>query len=648
MAMEPQTPHPLPSARRRGILPILFLVFGVAVVALIMTRWMGRKPPLPAASASIETKQQYWQERIKRDVADKDAYLNLGILQERTGFYLSARRNLQAARALGLPDSQVCGPLGRTLAHLAEPDLAQKELEKAVALAPGKWEPVANLAGFFVNSNLSRKADEVLVNFWKTVDKAALTSQELERLSLAFSECNDTEAALVVAQRLVAAHPDYVGGQILAARCAFTLGWPKEAKIYTEKALKETPNESAALYFYGLVLHRLNDYDGALKAWQKANQLNPTALDIHERIGREYARRGDYRRAAVALENIALSSPQQDRAIAVMQAYQKAGDVENANYWTAVAAGFQHDYKTALEFGQKVAASSVPTQRRRGLITMAEAYLGMGKKKEYLDTIFQATQNKTLDDLVLRARAYEVTDQYAERLNCLDQMIALDTKQEPLVRYQKSVILDQIGRRDEAETELERTLQLAPQNPTYAQDLARLYFKRNSLGDRLEKATRYAEQAVSLAPDQEESWMTLGQCYAAKNQLAKAARCMEHAIDLEPGNGPAYLELGRLYARMGKTPASKEMLAKYQQYVTFEQKRQTLRTKARRASATVAEIVEYADYLMNMGNVVEAIDSYEKAYARNLKDKSLRNTLRILYRRMGMTEKLESVEGAPQ
>ena len=134
-------------------------------------------------------------------------------------------------------------------------------------------------------------------------------------------------------------------------------------------------------------------------------------------------------------------------------------------------------------------------------------------------------------------------------------------------------------------------------------------------------------------------------CYAAKNQLARAARCIEHAIDLESGNGPAYLELGRVYARSGNAAGSQEMLKQYQKYVAFEQKRQTLQTKARRNNATSAEIAEYAALLLAMGDASESVNQYEKAYALNLKDAALKNTLRNLYRRLGMSEKLEGLEG---
>ena len=610
-------------------------------------RYFFLKPPVPPAAASVEVQKRYWQTRLRTDVSDKDAFLNLGILEERSGFYTSARRHLEAARALGVDDRDICGPLGRLLIQLAEPEKAQVELEKAVALFPGKWEPIANLAGFYASDNLSSKADAVLLKFWNSVDKTTLKSQDTQRLALAFLECGDMKHAVESAKFLVESDPGNTGGQILAARCAYAAKDLKSARTYAEAALKETPNESAALYFYGLILHALKDYDGALSVWQKANAANPSAGDVYERIGEEYARRGDFKRASLALEKIAIADPGLASAAKTAEAYRRAGATDDADYWEAVAAGFARNYPQALQLAQKAAASTDARKRRRGLSAVAEAYLGLGKKKEYLATILKTTEAGTAEDYLLRAHAYEILDQYELRLTCLDRAIQKDPTQEAAIRFDRSGIFEKIGSRDEAEKELERAVTLQPENAQFVQSLADIYLKRSSVGDRLSKATALAERAASLAPDNHEAWMTLGQCYASANRLGEAARCIEHAIDLEAGNGPAYLELSRVYARLGNVEASQGVMKQYQKYVVFEQKRQTLRTRAQRKTATSAEIVEYADLLLNMRDFSGALSQYENAYALNPKDKAVRKTLQTLYRRLNLTAKLAALDAAP-
>jgi tetratricopeptide (TPR) repeat protein len=632
--------------RRGRNLPTLLALLVIAVILLGLTRWfLFRKPPLPPHAASPEVQRRYWQDRIKQDVSDRDAYLNLGILEEKNGFYVSARRNLESARTLGVPDTEISSYLGRTLMHLAEPEKAQQEMEKAISLFPKKWETVANLSGFYINNNNITKANEVLGTFWNCVERKVLSQSELERLTLAFLECDNPKSALEVARFLVEKDTLYPGGQILVARCAFATKDDLLARTAVEAALKATPDESAALYFYGLVLQRLKDYDGALTAWQKANTINPSASDAYERIGEEYRRRGDFLKAAHALERIALADSQISSAAKVAELYMQAKEPVDAAYWEAVVAGLQQNYPKALEFAQKATQTANPIKKRRGLSAVAEAYRGMEKREEYLTTVLQATAAGTVDDLLLRAHTYDILEKYQLRLDCLQQIIQKDPQQEVAMRYERALIFEKMGSRDESEKELERAVVLNDKNAQCMQELARIYLLRSSVDGRLDKATALIEKSVALNPDQESSWLTLGQCYANKNMLGKAARCIEHAIDLEAGNGPAYLELSRVYARSGNTKGSQEMMQQYQKYVAFEQQRQTLRTKARRKDATATDLTAYADLLMNVGDANEALRQYEKAYEKNTQDKALKNTLRILYKKMSLPERLARLEG---
>jgi hypothetical protein len=103
--------------RRRGkALPALLAVCVLLGALLPLSRkLLFSKPVPPPASADIEVQRRFWKERIQRDVADKDAYLQLGIVEEKAGYFVAARRALESARALGVPDAQVSGPLGRAL-----------------------------------------------------------------------------------------------------------------------------------------------------------------------------------------------------------------------------------------------------------------------------------------------------------------------------------------------------------------------------------------------------------------------------------------------------------------------------------------------------------------------------------------------------
>jgi tetratricopeptide (TPR) repeat protein len=634
------------TGQRGRMLPLLLAFLGLMFVILFATRWfLFRRPVPPNASATNEVRLRYWQDRVTKDVSNKEAYLQLGLQEERAGLFTSARRHLGAARTLGVADKEICSPLGRVLVRLGQFNEAQRELEKAILLEPQTCEPVMNLAGLYVSDRQIRKAEDLLVDFWRENKKGNNFSQDdLERLLMVFQQVGNDASALEVGKYLVTKYPNDAGSYVLAAQCAFTMDDIALAKNYTEKALKETPNESAALYFYGLVLHRAKDYDGALKAWQKANTVNPTATDVYERIGEEYARRGDFQRAAHALEFVALKDQTLQSSLKTSDAYGQAKMLEEALYWQTVATGLQGDYPKALKLAQSVSLSTNPLLRRRGLNAIAEAYRGMRKKKEYLIAILEATREGTADDWLQRARAYAFLQESPLYIESLHKVIEKDPKREAEIRYQLGTEFIHRGERDKAEKELESAIQLKPENATFLLELAKMYMKRSSIGDRLSKATKLARQVTSLSPDDESAWLILGQCYAGQNNLGQAAQCIEHAIDLEAGNGPAYLELSRVYARAGNTMSSQEAMKQYQKYATFEQNRQTLRTKARRPHATIEDMVAYANISINLGDTQEAMTYYENAYLANPQDKKLLNTLRILYKQLQMPNREKQLE----
>jgi predicted Zn-dependent protease len=150
---------------------------------------------------------------------------------------------------------------------------------------------------------------------------------------------------------------------------------------------------------------------------------------------------------------------------------------------------------------------------------------------------------------------------------------------------------------------------------------------------------------VAQAPQEEQAWLVLGQCYTAKNQLAHAAAALEHVIDLEPGYGPGYLELARVYAKQGNAQGNQQMMKLYSKYVGFEQKHQTLLTRARGPKAKTADIIAFAEHLLTMGDIQGATGEFERAFRRNTKDAKLHDTLKRLYARLGYKDRLLALEG---
>ncbi len=627
---------------------MLAAVLIISIGVLLLVRWQMRVPPPPPATASIQVQRAYWQNRIKSNISDRTAYLQLGLLEERAGYFKTAQGYLESGRTIGLSDREVSAPLGRIYAHLALAEQAQTELNKAITFFPQQWEPVANLAGFYIRNCNGAAASAVIKDFLKRADFTKLSESELGRIGLALLEHNKEADALRAGEEMLRRDPKSMEGLSLAARAAFALKDSTKAEQLLDRVLEQAPDETTILYFYGLVLSQQGKHDKALVAWQKAQALNPNATDVYERIGEEYMRRKDFARAALALERVALADNALVSAMKTAEAYRLGGNAEQASYWDSVVAGLQGDFPRSLELAKKAAASKDPAVRQRGLVAIAESYRGMEKKPEYLAAILSATGTKTPDDYTLRARAYEYLNSYDKYIATMNEAIKKFPEREVSLRYSLATVYSKMGVKDEAEKNLIRVLELDPKSIDAMRTLADHYFKRRAVGDNLNKASELAQKVVALTQEESDDWFLLGQIYAAQNKLPQAIYCFEHTIDLEPGFGPVYLELSRAQARNGNSSASKEMMGLYQRYVAAEQERQTLLTRVRRSDATAKDFVAYGNLLIRIGDTSEALRQYEKALLKDKKDENIKSALHYLYTRLRLPDRVDELIGRAQ
>jgi tetratricopeptide (TPR) repeat protein len=590
----------------------------------------------------------YWRQRIRADVSDTAAYVALGRLEERTGYYSSAVKMLFSARALGASDAEVCGPLGRALTALARDDEALPELVKARQAMPESVEATLNLAGLYVSQGNNAQAATLMREFLAV--SATLSTPDQTRLAFAFLECQENGEARKLAERILTTEPTNGIAHSLAARAAIAEQNLPAARQHLEAILKQSDTAGGAagagIYFlYGKVLEAQSEAKAARTQWEKTLRLNPMALDAHEQIGFSALRSKDYRRAATAFEYIAGRAPSAVSALRAAEVWQQAGDRERSAYWRSVAYGYQGRFAEGLAQAQIAANAKTPAVRRLGLQAMAESYRGLRKKNEYRETMLQLTAGGSEEDLLLRARAYQELDDHQKRTGTL--RLAAEKASSPGQRAGILVLLAQAyttrGMHDDAERTLEEAVRLQPNNPAGHSELARAYFARRTEGDRTNKAIRAWETALSLRPDYSDDWLKLGIAYSAAGDKGKAISALDHAIDLEPGSGPPYLELSRVYAQIGDKETAQRYNALYARYVAFDQSVQSLRTRAQKPTATARDMMDYGDALIKMGALDEAANQFEAARALQPKDAGLRRKLAALYGRLRMPERQQAL-----
>jgi tetratricopeptide (TPR) repeat protein len=641
-----------PSWRIRALVGLLLLL--ACAYPVILYRMHAR--PAPPLNASLSVKLRHYEARIAQDPSDIDAYLALGRLEEENGYFMAAVRRLTQARALGAPEREVAGPLGRALLRLARYEEARVELEKAARLAPDSVEAAVNLAGWYNDYGQADGARQALRAFVKNhpayiapphlaslplpsgaTDRVA--RPDLERLVFCCAEIGDREQTLQLAERLMQVAPDAPTGYAVAGKILLEQNRPREAHERLVRALALAPNQAALHFYNGVALATLGDHRAALDEWLHAVTLNHNLPVAYYWIGGEYARRKRWRLAGIGYAQAAVLNNYDLRAcrLAALM-FGRSGSRLDAAYWEGTAAGVSGDYRKQRAAFLKILNLPGPLARRIGLRGVTAAYRGLQKPREYLQSMRRLATRDTDNDAMLLAEAYGDIDRFPTQVLYLRKAMARNPARAAEIHYRLGLIAKQLGQLDAAEAEMQQTLRLEPTNSACRRDLADLYFERRTVADRLRRAQGEYQTVVDQNPDSSEDWQHLGMAYLAGGDLSRAARCLEHAIDLQPGNGAGYQALGQVYMQMGDRVGGAAMLGQYRRYVTFTEMEHTLKTRAQGARRNPDAQIALADFLARGGDLDTAAERYALALQVRPDDPSTRRKLARIYGRAGRTD----------
>lgn len=113
--------------------------------------------------------------------------------------------------------------------------------------------------------------------------------------------------------------------------------------------------------------------------------------------------------------------------------------------------------------------------------------------------------------------------------------------------YNRGVVLQRLGRRQEALASYERAIAIAPGDFQACNNCATLHAE---LGQ-LDAALPFLDRAVAINPGFAQAWYNRGAVLAERTALADAGRSYEQAIALEPGYAQAHWNLGLCLLQSG-------------------------------------------------------------------------------------------------
>src|SRR5438552_2474280 len=481
------------------------------------------------------------REPARLDPAAGASYAFLGTALRETGEREEARRNLQRAIAV-LPSfsatdidlriaylrispdyADAHANLGAVLT-LTDSEQAVRELEKAVALAPGSLKAQFNLAVAYGQNPSYGPA------------------KEIEQL-----------------RKVIASQPTFSGARLALGRALLGEGKVEEAIVELREAARLAPQNAQAHYQLGLSLARAGHKDEATAELQKSRELASSddrnqnaALDIAE--GRIALDEGDLDRATAKFKHALELQPESPDAQHFMgTVLEKQGDSEGAS-----AA-----YRKAVELNpgdilarEKIAAFS--GERGAGddpnRISEFEGYIREGRFQDVEPMLAAYVKEHPKSSWGWYALGYSqfAQQRIGESMQALAKSLQVDIRNAEAHKILGRDLMI-IGKFDAAQTEFEQGVRYAPRSSEMHFNLGKLF----SIQDEWNAARKEFEEALRINPSYVESWDALGFAQEALGDGAGAVESYEKAIALNramKGNFvSAHVNLSAYYNRKGDT-----------------------------------------------------------------------------------------------
>lgn len=180
----------------------------------------------------------------------------------------------------------------------------------------------------------------------------------------------------------------------------------------------------------------------------------------------------------------------------------------------------------------------------------------------------------------------------AEAAELLDALLG-DDPDHGTARYLRGIARMQLGRDDEALVDLERAIELAPDDPGPYGLVARLRSDRGELG----LAIDAMERSIALGFDEAWSYATLGHLQLDDGRWIAAYETLKTAVDLDPTCVPAHRGLASLFSTIGDA----------------ERAAQAFRVVLSSEPEEVGALVGLGHVLRDLGDADAALPLYEQA-----------------------------------
>ena len=333
-------------------------------------------------------------------------------------------------------------------------------------------------------------------------------------------------------------------------------GESKIAKSYYQKAIKNNPLFTDAIYNMGVAEERLNNPDAALKYYKRVIEIHPDDIDAYSNIAALNVNRGNNNEARHIYQKLIKAYPNNESN------YFNLGVIEEiAQHWDLALTYYKKvveinpydiealnkvgeiyfnkgDYQNAKLICEQLIARNPQDEwnyYNMGLIEETLENWDAALKNYEIATSIEPDYEQALDRI---AEIHFNNKNYAAAKAVFEKLLKMNptNTNNP---FNIALIEETVGNTDAALDMYEKILRTNPKDKEVLTNIGRIYFDQK----RYQKARGIAQKIIVLAPKDEYNYINLGLIEEALENWKLAMVNYKKAIKIAPGNAEAYYNL---------------------------------------------------------------------------------------------------------
>jgi len=593
-------------------------------------------------TGKIEESIPYYQEAIKINGNNNVYYENLGLAYE--GIKDAEKAEEYYLEALKLKEEyQTCNRLGILYYRRNQNDDTDKAIEyykKAIRIDPENAVLYENLGLAYEQKKMLEEAEQAYIKateidkvtgayfnrlgyfyFTQAKDELAIKSylKAIERekdvqlyktnLALAYEGNKEPEKAIDIYLAVLAENKTDHGVRSLLASAQYTMGEAhyQDALQNLLQCCEEDPGNILYKKYLGALYEKMNDEEKALGLYNELVKENPDDVDINNKIGVLYYRRGTKEDAEMAIsyykKAIELSPSEGILYQNLALAYEVIGDNDKAEqaFERSIEMAPQNDqfYSNYGEFFFK-------KDQFEKAIELYKKAIGINSKASlYYQNI---------------AIAYERLDKNKEAEKSYVKLLEIEPN---IANFHNNlgVFYFQTQQVEKAIQKYEDALALDPDSILFHKNLAIAY---ESLGNNEKLEEKYLT-ILKIDPTNDEIHNLLGVVYYRTNQIEKAITSYLKAIELNPNIAVYYENLGLAYGDLEQYNLAEDAFLKSLKIdpnadrclnlagIFYHTKRNDYKTALELYSQAIKINDKEPNYFLNLGNVYTLLNDNKQA-----------------------------------